>query len=70
MKKKLIFLCFLLVSVIVFSACTIKFEAEKLKLDADPIEGKIGTIENTNTTYRLTAIDVLKNDPVAKTSTQ
>lgn len=66
---------YILITILVYSilglctSCTLRFEAEKLKLDADPIEHRIGSIEKTNTSYKLVALDVFKNARLENTTT-
>lgn len=60
-KKKLLTFCFIF-SFCLFAGCTLHFKAEKMELETKPPEAKIGNTTETNTTYKLASLDLLKDN--------
>lgn len=58
-KKTIILLCMLCCSTF-FSACTIKFEAEKIKMDAEPVISQTYIAIPVDSEYVLTHINEIQ----------
>lgn len=61
MKKKIITILFVALLLLLLSGCTLRFEGEKIKLETEPPEAKIGQNQNNNTTLQLVQLDIFKN---------
>lgn len=61
MKKKITIILFVALLILLLSGCTVRFEGEKIKLETEPPEARLGQNQNNESVLQLVQLDVFKN---------